>query len=152
MRLYDILSEMYSLIDEETGEILDSERFTELLKMKGEKLENAALLIKDVKGDKEKLQQEIKRLQGKVAVLEHTEERVKELIKSVLNGEKFKTSKVSIYYMETDAVEILDPEKIPAEFVKIVKEPMKTEIKKAIKSGTAVDGAQLKKNVSMVIK
>lgn len=152
MRLYDILSEMYSLIDEETGEILDSERFTELLKMKGEKLENAALLIKDVKGDKEKLQQEINRLQGKVAVLEHTEERVKELIKSVLNGEKFKTSKVSIYYMETDAVEILNPEKIPAEFIKVVKEPKKNEIKKAIKSGTAVDGAQLKKNVSMVIK
>lgn len=152
MRLYDILSEMYSLIDEETGEILDSERFTELLKMKGEKLENAALLIKDVKGDKEKLQQEIKRLQGKVAVLEHTEERVKELIKSVLNGEKFKTSKVSIYYMETDAVEILDPEKIPSEYIKVVKEPMKTEIKKAIKGGISVDGAQLKKNVSMVIK
>ena len=43
MNIYEIDNAMFSLIDEETGEIKDFEAFEELQMQKEEKIENAAL-------------------------------------------------------------------------------------------------------------
>ena len=50
MNIYEIDNAMFSLIDEETGEIKDFEAFEELQMQKEEKIENAALWHKKING------------------------------------------------------------------------------------------------------
>ena len=152
MRLYEVDQALLDCVDEETGEIIDSERFEALLKEKSEKLEQCALWIKDMQADEKKLAEEIKRLQDRKSALEHKRESVKQYIAYVLNGQKYKTEKVSIYFKESKSVNILDESKIPDEYCKITRVPSKTEIDKALMSGRLVEGAELQFKQSLIIR
>lgn len=152
MNLYEINSALMACVDDETGEILDSEAFTQLLKAKDEKIENCALWIKDINGDIEKVSKEIERLNSIKSTLTNKARNIKEYISAALGGEKYKTERISIYYTHPESVEIMDADAIPDAFCKIVKEPSKTAIKEALKAGKTVPGAALTKGTSMVIR
>lgn len=152
MNLYEINSALMACVDDETGEILDSEAFTQLLKAKDEKIENCALWIKDINGDIEKVSKEIERLSAIKSALTNKARNIKEYISAALGGEKYKTERISIYYTHPESVEITDESTIPDEYIKVIKEPMKTAIKEAIKAGKTVPGAALTKGTSMVIR
>ena len=58
MNIYEIDNAMFSLIDEETGEIKDYEAFEELQMQKEEKIENTALWYKNLVAESKAIREE----------------------------------------------------------------------------------------------
>ena len=77
---------------------------------------------------------------------------LQEYVAASLNGDTFSTSKVAVTYRKSEAIEVLDIDKISPEYIKTTISADKTAIKKAIKAGEVVDGAQLIERMNMQIK
>lgn len=165
MNIYEIDEKMRQaeeslmlLVDEETGEITNEELFDQLKeKMDGlqiardKKIEGAAFLRREALDNIEAISNQISRLQGLKKAQENRAANLLKYITWALNGEKFKNPYISIYFKETESVEVEDTEKLPEQFVKVKKEPMKTELKKALKAGEQIEGVTLNHNTSTVI-
>lgn len=108
MNIYEIDNAMFSLIDEETGEIKDFEAFEELQMQKDEKIENVALWHKNLIAESKAIREEEKALAERRKSLEHRAESLKNFVSRALNGNKFSTSKVAISYRKSTAVEVDD--------------------------------------------
>lgn len=81
-------------------------------------------------------------------------ESLKKWVAMALNGEKFSTSKVSVSWRSSEAVEYVgNVTDLPAEYIK-VKDPEvdKMALKKALKAGEVIEGASLIKRQNMQIK
>lgn len=151
--LYDIDNAILALIDPDTGEITDFEAFEQLQLDREQKLENAALLIKNCEADIAAYKAEQAEFDKKIERTKRTLESVKRFLSQALNGERFKTSKVSCSWRNTPSVEIEDVTLIPAEFLRTkAPEPNKEAIKKALKAGFEVCGAKLVTKQSMSVK
>ena len=151
--LYDIDNAILALIDPDTGEITDFEAFEQLQLDREQKLENAALLIKNCEADIAAYKAEQAEFDKKIERTKRTLESVKRFLSQALNGEKFKTSKVSCSWRNTPSVEIEDVTLIPEEFLRTkAPEPNKEAIKKALKAGFEVCGAKLVTKQSMSVK
>ena len=155
----DYLSEIDALfedsVDPETGEIINPAFEEELAKLMQDRdvgLEQIALLYKDTKSELVALKEAEKDVQKKMASAERRMEFCKNFLTIQLNGEKFGTALVSVYYQTTSSVDIQDESAIPAEYIKTVSTPMKTEIKKAIQAGKEVPGCVIMKTTSTVIR
>ena len=82
-------------------------------------------------------------------------ERFKERIKEAMmltNQQKVDTGLFKLSLRKTESVTIFDPSNLPDEFLKTKVEPNKTEIKKAIKNGQVVFGAELTEGRSVIVK
>ena len=153
MKLYEIDEAIMSCIDEETGEIIDSEKLDKLQMERDKKIENVACWIKDLKAEAEALKAEKQAFAERQKVAENKMESLKKWLAYALNGEKFKTVRASVSFRTTDKVEIADIYKLDENYLRY-KEPEadKDAIKKAIKAGQKVAGVTLVKNTSMIIK
>lgn len=168
MKLYELaqeekkLNELFlSAIDEETGEINDSETLEVLEKefqtQLASKAEGIIKVLREQQTNIEMVEIEIERLNFIKARLEKTNENFKKYIKynmEQLNKSKIETPLGNISLRKTTATEIYDSEIIPKEFMKekITYTPSKTEIKKALQEGKEVEGARLIVNTNLVIK
>ena len=153
MKLYEIDEAIMSCIDEETGEIIDSEKLDKLQMERDKKIENVACWIKDLKAEAEALKAEKQAFAERQKVAENKMESLKKWLAYALNGEKFKTVRASVSFRTTDKVEIADIYKLDENYLRY-KEPEadKDAIKKAIKAGQEVAGVTLVKNTSVIIK
>ena len=82
-------------------------------------------------------------------------ERFKERIKEAMmltNQQKVDTGLFKLSLRKTERVTISDPSNLPDEFLKVKVEPNKAEIKKAIKNGQVVLGAELTEGRSVIVK
>lgn len=161
--VYALNAEIESIIengiDEETGEISEEaiEKLNELTIAKEEKLENIALWVKDIAAEQKKVREEKKKFDQRLKALENKEARLRQYLADGLQGEKFKTSKVNVYYLNTKSVEI-DPDTFFArsancEYFRFHDpEAKKDEIKKALESGKEIEGARLVSNTSLTIR
>ena len=157
--LYEINSELTRLwdaaTDPETGEINEDiyAEFEALQMEKDEKVENIALWIKDLKSDADAIKAEAKTLTDRAKAAENKAERLKAFLTDVLAGATFKTPRVAISYRNTEAVEIIDVDRVPPEFLRL-KDPEvdKTAVKAAIKEGRLVPGCGLQAKRSTIIK
>ena len=72
----------------------------------------------------------------------------------IAEGKKLKTDRVTVSYRTSDAVKIVNEEIIPPEFkaAKTSYSICKDEIKKALKAGQAVNGAELESRISTIVK
>ena len=157
MNIYEIDNAMFSLIDEETGEIKDYEAFEELQMQKEEKIENTALWYKNLVAESKAIREE-KALAERRKSLEHRAESLKNFVSRALNGNKFSTSKVAISYRKSTAVEVDD------EFIDYAMknnsdlltykqpEPNKTAIKEMLQGGFDIPHAKLTVRNNMSIK
>lgn len=160
MNLYQINEAIYSLVDEETGEILDSEAFEALTMARDQKLENVALWYKNliaeaaaIKAEKDNLAEREKRCKKKADSL-------KRYLEQALAGSNFKTARVICSFRTSKKVEIKDEaafikameEAKNFEFLKYKAEVNKTAITEAIKAGQVVAGAELVENSNISIK
>lgn len=150
--LYEINKEILECVDMESGEIIDEERLQNLAFEKNDKLENIALWIKNLKAEAEMVKAEKKNLDARIKSCENKADRLTELLKKELNGNKFKTPKVNISYRKSESVEITDLSVIPVEFLRVSTSADKTEIKKQLKSGVEIKGAKLVEESNMQIK
>ena len=158
MNIYEIDNAMFSLIDEETGEIKDYEAFEELQMQKEEKIENTALWYKNLVAESKAIREEEKALAERRKSLENKAENLKNFINRTLDGNKFSTSKVAISYRKSTAVEVDD------EFIDYAMknnndlltfkrpEPNKTVIKGMLQGGFDIPHAELVERNSMSIK
>ena len=157
MKLWEINEALedafWQSVDPETGEITDSTLLDELRIERDEKVENIALLIKDMKAEASAIQEEERKLRARRTACEHQSEWLKDYLQKCLAGEKFKTSKVSISYRKSESVEVANVWDLTDDYMKFKDpEPDKVRIKEDIKKGIHVVGAELVEKTNMIIK
>lgn len=159
MTIYEIDNEIMNCIDMETGEVIDTEKLNELQMERDAKIENVALWIKELKAEAEAIKNEKQALADRQRVAENKAESLKNWLAYALNGEKFKTSKCSISYRNSESVEVTEEglEALMRDHEDLLTykapEPNKKAIKDAIKNdGLTVAGVQLVQKTSTIIK
>ena len=161
MNLYEIdnaITEAFEqAIDPETGEICNEEAYEALnsLEIQREgKIEGVLLWIKNLRAESEALKAEKIAFDARQRQAERKAESLKKYISGILGGEKFKTDRVAVSWRKTESVtydgNVRD---LPTECIR-EKEPEvnKTELKKLLKAGEKISGAQIVESMSMQIK
>ena len=159
MTIYEIDNAILNCIDEETGEVIDTEQLDKLQMERDTKLENVACWIKELKAEAEAIKAEKQILANRQKVAENKAESLKKYLAYALDGKKFSTARCAVSFRNTESVEIT-PEGLEAlmkEHDELLTykepEPNKTAIKNAIKNdGLNVVGVQLVQNISTIIK
>lgn len=178
MTLYEIderlrILEEYS-VDEETGEVLDEDQFNakfdEIQMALNDKIESSICFIKNLNAEVEAFKAEEKNLAQRRKVKENLAERIKNRIDTYikaqytdedgnvdivgLNKYKMETPKMKLSYRKSESVNITDIDSVPKEYIKTKTEISadKTNIKKAIKTGQHINGAELVTNINMQVK
>ena len=151
--LYEIQKELLECVDLETGEIIDIEKLEALEIEKDEKIENIALFIKNLKADKEAYKKEKQLFAEKEKAADEKIGSLTRYLEGFLEGEKFKSTRVTVSYRKSESVAIDDIEKISEDYLKFAEPtPDKTMIKAALKEGIEVPGARIEKKQSIQIK
>ena len=158
MNLYEINAELLSCIDTETGEVVDIEKLNSLNMQMQDKIENIGCWVKNLLSNADQLDAEIKSLTERKKSAKNKAESLKKYLSDFLNGSKFESSKVSIFYRKSESVEVMDIEQIKllenCDDYLTYKEPEanKTAIKDAIKHGVIVPGCSLVEKQNIQIK
>lgn len=160
--LYHIATDYLQIADEliDNGGELTKEIETALVINKEElqvKAANYALIIKEIDGKADVIDNEIKRLTALKKSYSTASDRLKERIKAAMELygiEKIESELIRLSFRESESVEIEDENLIPElykETVETVK-ISKTDIKEVLKAGQEVPGACLKQNKNLQIK
>ena len=139
-------------IDEETGEILNADELDALELERDTKIENIALWIKNLKADAEAYKKEKDSFYAKEKAAKNKEERLKAYLESMLMGEKFKSTKVSISYRKSESLNIEPGAKVPEQYLKYSEPTVdKAGLKEAVKNGEYFEGVtmQVKNNIQI---
>lgn len=161
--LYDIKYELEDCLDmamdeaeNNNGVISDTlASHIDALEMeRGDKIENVALWVKNLKAESEMISNEIKSLQERKKTTINKMESVKNTLARYLEYglEKFKTGKVSISWRKSESVIVnCDVLELPEEYQLIKIEPSKSNLKIALKNGKEIKGVCLetKKNIQI---
>lgn len=147
-KLYDLL--LMGEIDEQT--------FNDTLESIGadEKINSYCEIINQFKADMKSLKDEINRLTERKNNCENAIERMKSALDEFMKASgktKEKTDKFTIFYRDTQSVNILDENKLPEKY--LIPQPPnidKKAISAAIKGGEKVDGAELVTKSSINIR
>ena len=160
--LYEINQDILDCVDLETGEILDVEKLDALQMERERKLEGVALWIKDMKAEAAAVKEEADKLNARKKALDNKIDGLKMWLLIALDGEKLKTPRCNVYQTHNQRVAVADEAKLIS-FLQTLEEPEKflrfkdpelkrDEIKKALKDGTIIPGAELEETESVVIK
>ena len=151
--LYEIDQAIMNCLDEETSEVLDLDRMNALQMERKAKIENVALLYKNVKADMEAYKAEKTAFAEKEQAAKNKLESLKNYLDYALQGQKFKSVRASIFYRKFEAVECDDVHQLDDDYLRYA-EPMpdKIKIKDAIKAGQEVKGARLVERQSIQIQ
>ena len=156
MNLYDIEYEITNCVDSETGEIIDEKRLDTLQMAREKKIENILLWIKNLKSEASAIRDEEKKLADRRQSDEKKAESLTQYVQNVLNGEKFKTSRVVVSYRKSEAVIVDDLQLMQETCDEYLKhkdpEPDKAKIKAALKDGITVPGCHLEERQNITIK
>lgn len=163
MTLFEIDQQILDCVDMETGEILDLEKLDSLQMEKKEKIGNVAAFIKNLVAESKALKEEEDILAARRRACDNKVKRLKDYLQESLNGEKFKDSRVSIYYGKTapsvkfagdDEKAFIDWAKTSAPEYLTYSEPTvnKARLKEDISSGLEFSLASLEQSSYIVIK
>lgn len=143
------------VIDIETGEIFDASYLDNLEMQRDTKIENIAKWIKNLESDADQLEIQKKIFERRLKSTRNKCEQLKSYLSACLNNSKWEASdkSIKISFRKSEAISITDITKIPAKWF-IAQEPKldQSGIKKMIKAGTAVDGAELVTRSNIQIK
>ena len=100
------------------------------------------------------LKEEKKAIEARIKSIESVVERNKDRLFNYLEGNKYETSKASISFRKSVVVEVVDAGLIPKKYMTttITVKPNKAGIKKMLKSGEVVEGAELKEKSNIQVK
>ena len=160
--LYEIDQDILDCVDMETGEIVDIEKLNALQMERESKLEGVALWIKDMKVEAAAVKEEADKLTARKKALDNKIESIKTWLLYALGGEKLSTPRCKVYQTHSQKLTVADEPGLihflqtlnePEKFLRL-KDPelKKDEIKKALKEGTIIPGAELEETESVVIK
>ena len=145
MTLYEIESAILECVDTETGEVVDFNRLNQLTLDKHIKIDNLACWYKQLNAESVAIDVEINALESRKKAKKNKAENLKHYLSDILGGLRFESPRNQISWRTSDEVCILDADKIPSEYKseKIEVTISKCDIKKAIKAGGIVSGAEL---------
>lgn len=158
MNLYEIDQEILNCVDEETGEIIDTEKLQAMQLEKSKKIEGIGLWYKNLLSDAAALKSEISILTERKKKAESKAEQLKLLLSEVLGGGKFETARISMSYRKSKAVECADGfiewAQLHNDELLTYKapEPNKAAVKSAILSGENISFAAIVERNNLVIK
>lgn len=155
--LYEIDRQIENAInlgfDSETGEILGFKELEALKVEKTEKIEGIGLWIKNLLAEADMVKSEKMKLALRQTQLEKKAEALKQYLADHMDeSEKIKTGNLSIGWRSSEAVDVINEAIIPDAYIRIKSEVDKAELKKALKLGIEVPGAQLLKKQNLQIK
>lgn len=156
-RLYEISTEINSLFDEETGEIIDIEK-VEQLQMEQERiLEYLALEVKNCKADALAYKNEKDNFAVRQKHAENRAAGIERYIASCLNGQAFKTDKIDVRFRKSTTVEVnletlMQFDDCDSYLKFSDPTPDKTRIKEAIMLGEKIPGCALVDRQNIQIK
>ena len=160
--IFNIGNELQTIINQiiESGGEVNEETENALIIKEGElqnKSQSYGYLIKSMEYEVNTIDSEINRLEGLKRVRNNTIKRLKTVLSDSMQQfevEELKTPTLKINFRKSQTVEILDEDLIPKEFktVKVTTSISKAEIKKAIKNGELVVGADLIDHKKIQIK
>lgn len=157
MKLYEIDRAIENALelgfDPETGEVLGFEELEALQMEREKKIKNVVLWIKDMNAEAEMVKAEKQKLANRQSAIERKADSVKQFLSRYLNeGEKLKGGNFAISWRKSESVEISDENLVPDAYIRIKSEVDKTELKKALKLGLDVPGAELVTKNNLQIK
>ena len=160
MNLYEIRSELYGLIDAETGEIRDFEAWEELTLNREEKRDSTASWIKSLIAEADAIDTEAKHLIERRDAARRKAERLKEYLAADLDGQAWRNAHHDVRFRKSSAVEITDADRAVAWLMANDEEALtyqmpkisKTVVKDLIKNGAEIPGAELVERHSITIK
>ena len=151
--LTDALKNFELDIDEDTGEILNSDELDALELERDTKIENIALWIKNLVSDAEAYKREKDNFNAKEKAAKNKADRLKAYLEAVLAGDKFKSDRVIISYRKSESLNIEDGAEVPALYLKEVAPTVdKMALKEAIKEGAVIDGVTIVEKQNMQIR
>lgn len=146
------------VFDEETGEIIfDEDNLDALETERNAKLEAVALFVKSLEAEAAAMREEERKLAERRGRNERKAERLRKYIADSMQrfgDTNLETARVSLGFRRSESVEVVDQTALPVEFlkVKMTETADKAAIKKALKAGQQVAGAQLVENKNLQIK
>lgn len=142
------------VVDTEDGEIFDLQQFEALQMERGQKIEGMCCYIKNKLAEAQAIDAEIDTLSYRSGVIRKEVERCKAYLAGALYGEKFETPRCKITWRKSEICNVLSMEAIPDEYkrTKVTVDADKTAIKKAIKAGAEVPGAEVIQKLNMTLK
>lgn len=155
------LSEDEELVDLETGEVITVGEALDRLNMaREEKIENAALAVKNLTAQAAAIKAEEESLAKRRKALESKAEGFKGFLLAALvredgTSDKITTARAAVSVKLNPAkVVISDESKLPKEFFRetVTVSPDKSQLKEVLSRGIAVPGATLERGRSVVIK
>lgn len=162
MNLYEVneaIETAFNLaVDPETGEVNEEQLvLLEMLEMeRDKKIENIALLIKNLRADAVALKAEKDAFAKRQKQAENKANSLSNYLESVLNGEKFTTDKCAISWRRSskivlnEGVTVYD---LDTHFLRMSEPELdKVAIKKALADGVVVEGVHEEPSLSMTIK
>lgn len=121
-----------------------------------EKLVGCAVLLKNLDAELEAFSGELSRLKAKLAAIESHRGKVVEIVEKILpHDEKFQSGVHTMFYTKSEAVKVVDQDKLPAEYLrrKLVIEPDKVKIKNVLSNAeNAIAGAELETRFNLQVK
>lgn len=163
MTLYEIDQALMDCIDMETGEILDTAAFDSLQMERNSKISGVACWYKNLMAEAAALDAEAESLTKRKKSCEAQATRLKEYLKTALNGQKFENERCKVTFRKTpESVKFKDDDE--KAFVAWAKERRpdlltyaepkanKTAIKEAINSGLEFSLTYLESGTSITIK
>lgn len=155
-KLYKIMQEIEGFefeIDEGTGEILNADALDLLEIERDAKIENICLWIKNLRADARAYKDEEESFRARKKAAENKVEALKEYIRYILNGNSFKTGRVSVSYRKSNVVECDNIMDVDDDYLKYEMPKLdKAKIKAAIKQGIKVKGCRLAEKQNIQIK
>lgn len=158
MNLYEMTAQANALYELLQNEEIDEQVFLDTLEAIGteEKIEGYCQVIKELQGDFEKFKVEADRLDARMTTINNNIDRMKKSLLAFLKATGQETVKAGTFAVsigKSEQTHILDKDLIPTEFRKPQPDTIdKTAIKKAIKSGNAVAGAEIVINEGVRIR
>lgn len=152
---------VYSKVDDETGEMLDASAIDDLHELDAlkielkTKIENIACYIKSIEADADALAAESKKMNDRAKRKKSRAESLRRYIANsmIMAGEfDFETVRVALSFRKSEAVEISDETVISKKYCNVTYKPDKKAIKEAIKNGQRVRGAALVEKQNLQIK
>lgn len=159
MTLYEMTNQAAALYELLAAEEIDEQVYCDTLESIGaeEKIDSYCKIVRTIEADNTAIDAEIARLTAIKKRNIKSIARMKTALDGFMratNSDKQKTPLFTVSYKKSDAVEITDLSAVPEIYINVKTErnPDKMAIKKAIKSGEKVPGAELKINMNIQIK
>jgi len=153
--IHDLIYGYYEALEDGDGVIPeDLQKGLDELAIKREnKIGNYCKFIKNCNAEVKMLKDEIDNLTKRKKVVENKSKFIKSMLESNMSiGELYSDSNSKISWRKSESVNIIDESSIPEDYTETEIKIKKSDIKKAIKAGHIISGAEIKINQNIQIK